>query len=127
MSSRFFAYECAGHNKHAVQSISLPAPNLILPPSLPPLPLMNQRILRSPIVRAESEQWLVRHWRAPLRSAVVGLPLVGAPQKSGGRSATCRRPSEERWLVRHWWALLRRAVIGPPLAGAPQERALATY
>ena len=52
---------------------------------------------------------------------MVGPPLAGARQESGGWSATGGRSSEERWLVRHWQAPLRRAVVGPPLAGAPQE------
>ena len=47
------------------------------------------------------------HWRAPLRRAVVGPQLAGAPQ--------------ERWLVRHWQAPLKRAVVGLPLAAAPQK------
>ena len=34
------------------------------------------------------ERWLVRHWRAPFRRAVVGPPLAGAPQESGGWSST---------------------------------------
>ena len=52
---------------------------------------------------------------------MIGPPLAGAPQESGGWSATGGRPSKEQWLVRHWRAPLKRALVGPPLAGAPQE------
>ena len=43
--------------------------------------------------RPSGKQWLVRHWRAPLRRAVVGPPLAGAFQESGGWSAIGGRPS----------------------------------
>ena len=52
---------------------------------------------------------------------MVGPPLAGAPQESGGWSATGGRPSGDWWLVRHWRAPLRRPVVGPPLAGTPQK------
>ena len=52
---------------------------------------------------------------------MVGLPLAGASQETGGWSATGGRPSREQLLVRHWRAPLRKAVVGSPLAGAPQK------
>ena len=49
---------------------------------------------------------MVCHWQAPLKRAVVGPPLAGAPQESSGWSATGGRPSK---------------VVGLPLAGASKK------